>query len=259
MTKDVIIGAVVLVLAALGIFYFAGMQPPPADEPVSNEEDMAVRQVVTEFGEKLKDVSLLAPADARKASMDAAYAPYLSPELLGEWEGGSPDALGRKTSSPWPDRIEIIEVRAEGERYVALGNVIEVANSDEGEAPAAVYSVTLTLEERDGRWLIVDAAKGPYSELPERQAIVGYWECLPPNPNWTGPITEECSLGIAAEQSGGHYAVDTTLMSRMPGPDEFTTGTKVRVTGIVTSVEELSSMQKYDIDGVISATEIENL
>lgn len=42
-------------------------------------------------------------------------------------------------------------------------------------------------------------------------------------------------------------------------PVDFPTGTKVRVTGIVTPANQLSSVQKYDIDGIISATKIEKL
>ena len=130
MTKDVIIGAVVLLAAVAGIFYFAGMQAPPSpDEPVSNEEDMAVRQVVADFGEKLKEVPLLAPGKERAAAMETAFSAYVAPELLATWAPEGAEALGRYTSSPWPDRIEIVEVRSEGVRYVVEGNGIEVGKS----------------------------------------------------------------------------------------------------------------------------------
>ena len=92
--------------------------------------------------------------------------------------------------------------------------------------------------------------------MPQAQTIVGYWECLP-HKNTTGPQTTECAFGIAVDQSDGHLAVDTSLMSTYPV--DYPTGTKLRVTGILTPVEALSSIQKYDIDGIIRATTIEKI
>jgi hypothetical protein len=42
-------------------------------------------------------------------------------------------------------------------------------------------------------------------------------------------------------------------------PVDFPTGAHVRVTGILTPVEQLNSIQKYDIDGIISATTLERI
>ncbi len=93
-------------------------------------------------------------------------------------------------------------------------------------------------------------------ELPRSQTIVGYWECLP-HKNTGGPQTLECAFGLAVDQSDGHYAIDTALMSMYPV--DYPVGTKVRVTGIVTPANQLSSIQKYDIDGIIRATVIEKV
>jgi len=79
-------------------------------------------------------------------------------------------------------------------------------------------------------------------EPAQSQTIVGFWECLP-HKNTSGPQTMECAFGIAVDQSDGHYAIDTSLMSTYPV--DFPTGTKVRVTGIVTPANQLSSVQKY--------------
>jgi hypothetical protein len=64
-------------------------------------------------------------------------------------------------------------------------------------------------------------------------------------------------MGIAVDQSDGHYAIDTRLMAM--SPVDFPTGTKVRVTGIVTPADQLNSIPKYDIDGIIRATTIEKI
>jgi len=95
-----------------------------------------------------------------------------------------------------------------------------------------------------------------YSELPQRISVIGYWECLP-HKDTTGPQTMECAIGIALDQSDGHMAVNTSLISTYPV--DFSSGTKVKIDGLFTPLDHLSSnsMQKYDIDGIISATSIE--
>ncbi len=228
----------------------------PTPSVVSNMEDMVIRALVAEFGTKLQEVPLLASTTARTAAMNASYSKYVAPELLAKWYPEGADALGRQTSSPWPDHIDVIEVRPLGQNFVVEANIIEVALSQEGRVPAAVLPVRLTLEKRGDRWLIIKAEKGSYGQLPQRREIVGFWECLPvKNPNQ--PHTLECAFGIAVDKSDGHYAVNTSLMSTYPV--DFPTGTKVKVTGVVTPVEALSSIQKYDIDGIISATSIEKI
>lgn len=255
MTRGKIIGIAILVLLiAGGVFAYVRYAPDPSGT-VSNIEDAAVRQAVLDFGVQMRMVSLLAPEAERKAAMEESYARYVAPELLERWAAGSEGALGRSTSSPWPQQIEIVGVREEGENYVVEGNVIEVTNASGGNTTiAAVYPVTLTLQMRDGDWLIVKSGKGAYSELPKSQTITGTWECLP-HKDTTGPQTMECAFGIAVD--GTHYAVNTELMAMYPV--DFSTGTEVRITGIVTPVEQLSSIQKYDIKGIIRATVIEKI
>lgn len=257
--------AFVLVAIAVAVYSLATMTRPNSllsEQPatsVSNEEDVAVRATVEAFGEQLQKVSLL--ASDRAAAMNT-YQPYVAPELIAAWSAEGAEALGRYSSSPWPARINIVEVRRDGARYVVEGNVIEVTNSADGVVPAAVYPVALTLENRAGTWLIVGMTKGAYSQVPHTQTIVGFWECLP-HKNTSGPQTAECAFGIAVDQSDGHFAIDTSSMnptsSVTPYPVDYPTGTKVRVTGLVTPANQLSSPQKYDIDGIISATKIEKI
>jgi hypothetical protein len=254
MRWGVFIGVTLIVVAvALGMLAYTSNDDGDTGT-VSNAEDAAVRIVVSEFGARLKNVSLAAPTAERHSAMEANYRAYVAPELLAQWSQEGAVALGRYSSSPWPENIDIVEVRSTDGSYVVQGNVIEFANGTDGDSQvAAVYPVTLTLEKREGQWMITEAEKGAYSELPQRRTIVGYWECLP-HKDTTGPQTTECALGIAVDQSDGHYAVNTALMAAHP--IDFSTGTKVRVTGVVTPANQLSSIQKYDIDGIINATEI---
>jgi hypothetical protein len=252
-TLIVLIIILAIVWGLTAAFHLPGT-PSVSNEPVSNAEDMAVRAVVTAFGNKMQQVSLLASTSARTAAMNVAYSPYVAPELLAKWYPEGAEAFGRYTSSPWPERINVQEVQIQGNRAVVEGVVIEVTSTEVNTGTAAAtYPITLTLEKRNGNWMIIDATKGAYSEIPHRQTIVGIWECLPPK-DPSLPHTMECAFGIAADQSDGHYAVNTMLMSQYPV--DFPTGTKVRVSGVVVPANQLSSVQKYDIDGVINATEI---
>src|SRR5918992_2146126 len=70
-----------------------------------------VRQVVERFGERLQRVSLLAPESVVVREVRAAYAPFVTPELLATWTSNPRSAPGREVSSPWPARIEVRSVQ----------------------------------------------------------------------------------------------------------------------------------------------------
>jgi hypothetical protein len=169
MTRDTALGFGILILLVIGGAY-AFIHSAPGTPVSSSLDEGAVRQAVTGFGAKLQTVSLLAPEADRRAAMEANYSSYVAPELIDAWLAGGADALGRSTSSPWPDHIDIVQVRAQGAQYVVEGNVVEVANAVAGNtSPVATYPVTLTLEKRGDAWLIVSAQKGAYSELQHSQ------------------------------------------------------------------------------------------
>lgn len=248
-----------IVLVALGVYGYSTYKPADQSGTVSSGNQGAVEQTVTGFGAKLQTVSLLAP-DAG-TQIQTQYGAYVAPELLAKWEANPTSALGRTTSSPWPEKISIVSItpRASGkafESYQIEANVVEVvsAPTSTGAATeaAGVYPLSLTVEKRGEAWLITNVTVGAYSELPQRMTITGIWECLPYKGD--GPHTMECAFGIAKDQSDGHYAVDTSLMSTYPV--DYPTGAHIKIEGIVTPVDQLSSVQKYDIDGIIRATSI---
>jgi hypothetical protein len=90
------------------------------------------------------------------------------------------------------------------------------------------------------------------ADIPQEATITGTWECLP-HKDTSGPHTLECAFGIKGD-NGKHYAVSTSLMSQYSV--DFPTGARVRVQGVLVPVEQLSSIQKYDIAGIINATSI---
>lgn len=139
-----IIGALV-VFGALGVSYF--MSHPNGVFDGEHEGD--VRTVVAGFGNALSAVSLFAPDAA--AQIRTAYSPYVTPELLAEWEADPARAPGRDTSSPWPDHIAVDTVtQVDATTYQAVGRIVLAASSGTtGSIP-----VTLTVVRKDGAYRI---------------------------------------------------------------------------------------------------------
>jgi type II secretory pathway pseudopilin PulG len=223
---------------------------------VFGETETAVRMKVVEFGRKLKNVSILA-ADY-KNQLQTQYGAYVTPALLMKWKADSSLALGRTTSSPWPDRIEIVSVTKQNETtYKVEGNVIEV-NADQPVAAVAVYPVTITVQLDRGVWLITNVVKGAYTKMPEKVTMTGIWECLP-HKNASGPQTLECAFGIKAD-NGKHYAV--SLQASIEGAaDSIPTNSRVRVEGMLSTMNTINTdmWQKYNIEGIISASKIQKI
>lgn len=115
----------------------------------------AVQSVVTEFGSKLKNVPLAAEPEIIRESIKREYAAYVSPLLLERWLNDPLHAPGRLTSSPWPEGIEIKEIRKVGEYYeivadvVLLTSVDVVQNTESSREPAYI-----TVANIGGTWVI---------------------------------------------------------------------------------------------------------
>jgi len=248
---------ILLSISIGGAILFAASQYVKAPAP---DESEAVRDSVIEFGTKLKMVSLLATDEHVAAAMDAQYAEYVSPELLTYWKSGGSSRLGRLTSSPSPDRIEVTEVtRQLDNTYTVEGTIIETTSADDPlYSVAATQPVRLVLEKIDGKWLIVSAEKGAYSQIPHQETRTGVWECVPHKPGV--PPTEECITGIAKDASDGHLILDLSIYQAQVGID-FSAGDHVKVTGVLVPANQLSTnqWQKYDIDGIMQVTSIEKI
>ncbi|MCL5071020.1 MAG: hypothetical protein M1308_09010 [Actinobacteria bacterium] len=120
-----------------------------------------IKTIVESFGKVLASVSLLSPPDIFENDIKKYYSPFLSKELISEWMENPSEALGRLTSSPWPDHIEIIEVKkVTVNKYEVSANVVEITSVEEAQGGYAdKYGVDLTLERINEEWLIVEAVK----------------------------------------------------------------------------------------------------
>lgn len=117
-----------------------------------------VKNLIEDFGEKLKMVSLLAPEDILNESMEENYGEFLSHTLLEEWKENPQKALGRLTSSPWPERIEILDTKKVSEvKYEVKGEVIEVTSSETKDDGIVERQLIILLAiKEDDNWVIDD-------------------------------------------------------------------------------------------------------
>jgi len=136
------------------------------EEQQQELDETAVTNLVEAFGQALQTVSLQSPAALLSANLQESYGDYVSPELLAEWQNDSSQAPGRLSSSPWPDRIEILHIEKQSESmYVINGNIIEVTSVEVINGGAAARQpITLTVAKTAERWLIEDVTLGAYVE-----------------------------------------------------------------------------------------------
>lgn len=125
-------------------------------EKGGQDEKNAVKSVVEGFGEKMKNVSLLSPEAAEEIEVN--YKNFIAPELLDKWKTDPSKALGRLTSSPWPDRIEIVNLEKTNDgAYLAQGNIIEITSVEEvNGGKASSQHISITLGKIANHWLITN-------------------------------------------------------------------------------------------------------
>ncbi|MEQ8175398.1 MAG: hypothetical protein ABRQ26_10075 [Syntrophomonadaceae bacterium] len=152
---------IALTLAASLIGCNSGGKPDQSQEslPKAEQNDQkVVADLVNEFGTKFTMVSLQAPADDVRKSIQENYGSYVSSELMEKWLKYPLIAPGRLTSSPWPDRIEIQSTNMVSEdTYEVKGEVIEISSQEKTSGGAAAkYPITLRVKKLDNRWVIYD-------------------------------------------------------------------------------------------------------
>jgi hypothetical protein len=128
----------------------------PVEVDPNKEVETVVQKLVTDFGSKLKNVSLLAPEDVLKNSIQESYGDLVSPALLATWQSDLKNVPGRGTSSPWPERIEIISMeKISDSRYEIKGEIIRMTSVEMVNGGVAGKNpITLEAEKIQNRWLI---------------------------------------------------------------------------------------------------------
>jgi len=119
-------------------------------EEVNNEEEAI--KVVEEFGSKLQLVSLMSPKDILTKSMEEEYSQYVATGLIYEWIEDPLNAPGRLTSSPWPDRIEILNIeKITDYSFSVEGQIVEMTNVKGEEFRR---NVNIIVEMVTDKWII---------------------------------------------------------------------------------------------------------
>jgi hypothetical protein len=123
---------------------------------IQTSDESQVRSVVESFGQKLKDVSLLSPSAPQE--LETNYKKFITPELLIKWQRDPSKAIGRLTSSPWPEKIEIVSIkRFDNKVYEVSGYIIEAASANNG-ITATKQPIELSVVKFDNGFLINSTA-----------------------------------------------------------------------------------------------------
>ncbi len=164
-TATIITTIIVLVIVAVGLWFFLQPATSPSTQTgqeqgkISAETDSAIRDTVIGFGTHLKNVSLLSTSTV-SSQIQSEYGPYLSANLLSQWQANPNLALGRQVSSPWPDRIEVNSVTASGDNaYTVSADIVEVTSADTATSSSDRVPVTFTLAQSGTGYVITGISK----------------------------------------------------------------------------------------------------
>ncbi len=147
-----------LVVGAVILFSGCTTAVNTPDTSVQADENQ-VRMVVEAFGKSLKQVSLTAEPQMASEMIKNTYTPYLTTNLLNSWVLEPDLAIGKATSSPWPERIEISQMTKSADtEYHVMGNVIQVTSDTlDQEHGASQDPVDLIVQKVNNQWLINEA------------------------------------------------------------------------------------------------------
>ncbi|HYE11610.1 MAG TPA: hypothetical protein VEF53_15710 [Patescibacteria group bacterium] len=220
----------------------------PKDTPQQTDESdkAAIVSLVEEFGKKLQIVSLQAPKDKVNESIQENYSNFVSPALLSEWMKNPEKAPGRLTSSPWPDRIEIISTEILSENaYEVKGEIIEVTNTGE---IAAKRPITLQVEKFENKWLINAVALGSYEKsdsIVYQNTEYGFNFSLPES--WKDySIIYEKWEGISQEDQQAGKTVEAGPIISIRHPQWTTQNQRQDIPIMVFTLNQWNSLQKEE-------------
>ena len=151
--RNAIIIIVVVVVVVAGATVVGSILGSAAGTNSQSSQKAAASSTVAAFGQTLQQVSIMAP-DA-SSTIASAYAPYVDPTLLAQWEADPTSAPGRVVSSPWPDHIQINSISPQGAGYVVDGDLVFMTSDNtEHGGNAGTAPVVILLENENGSWMI---------------------------------------------------------------------------------------------------------
>jgi hypothetical protein len=104
-----------------------------------------VRNLAEQLGARMRLVSLLAPDSIVRRSLADAYGTLVSAPLLTEWQNDPRNAPGRELSNPWPQRLDVRSIDADGTACRVEGDIVYVTSADT-TTPVERRTVSLRIE-----------------------------------------------------------------------------------------------------------------
>jgi hypothetical protein len=116
---------------------------------IDDDYEEKITKFIEEFGGKLQLVSLLSPEDILAKDMEENYGGYVTEELINQWMKDPLNAPGRLTSSPWPDRIDVLKIEelTQG-KYKVQGEIVEKTSSEKDEIRRAIILNVIKSEDK---------------------------------------------------------------------------------------------------------------
>lgn len=153
-TKKLLINfsALVLICALLvgGVEFFLWQERVKA-----NSEIQIITKLVLDFGERFKNVPLLAERAIAAKAIQENYSEFVAPELLEIWRISPTSAPGRVVSSPWPDHIEISSIKKDpDEQYKVVGQVVELTSKPSDASSSLKRTIRLNIQKIDRKWMV---------------------------------------------------------------------------------------------------------
>jgi len=144
---------IILIVAAIGVSAFYIYNNNFALQVINfGDSEADVRNLVENFGMVLKNVTLISPTASQE--IEENYKNFIDPDLLEQWKADPQKAVGRITSSPWPENIEIAGVtKGEGSTYNVEGKIIQMTST----GAAGFLPVEITAARIKNRWVITKA------------------------------------------------------------------------------------------------------
>lgn len=143
----IIVGAIL----AVGLIYVSS-----TNKGLLKQRDLKnIQELIEGFGNNLKNVELVAPQEIREEEIEKYYKGYLTKELL-ERLKINPEGIGKQTSSPWPEKIEITSlIFLSPDKAEINGEIIEMTSSGESGRRKIILEITL-VDKFLRKWLISD-------------------------------------------------------------------------------------------------------
>lgn len=156
---------IVFMLALMTVVSIGCNTSKPNQNPAPPNEEKDRQDIIVsieDFGHKLQLVSLQAPPENIRQSIQDHYSGLITPVLLAQWQADPTKALGRTVSSPWPDRIEVLGLdKASSDSYAVKAQIILITSLEKVNGGiAARQPVDLVISRVGTQWLIDKVSLG---------------------------------------------------------------------------------------------------